>query len=100
MPGFATEVTHGLGKDEALQRLKAFVEQMRQQYGAEVATVQGQWNDNVLDFSLRTFGLTITGNLTVGDALARVAGHLPLAALPFRGKIERSIASQLQQALA
>lgn len=100
MPGFATEVAHGLGKDEALQRLKTFVEQMRQQYGPEVAAIHGQWNDNVLDFSLNTFGLTITGNLTVGDALARVAGQLPLAAMPFRGKIERSIADELQKALA
>ena len=99
MPGFSTEVPHGLGQQTALERLKSFVDSVRQDYGEQVSAADGQWTDNILDFSLTTFGLTITGQLTVEDARARVAGQLPLAALPFRGTIENSIASELERAL-
>ena len=60
----------------------------------------GTWNDNTLDFSLTTYGFDIKGRLTVDDNLACLEGKLPLAALAFKGKIEKSIASELQRELA
>ena len=100
MPAFNTEVPHALGQTEATSRLKGFVDQVRQRYADQVSQMSGAWTDNVLDFSLTTFGMTITGKLTVEEAVARVAGHLPLAAAFIRGQIEQSIASELQQALS
>jgi len=45
----------------------------------------------ILDFGLNDFAHVGT---------ARVEGHLPMLATPFRGMIERSIAGELSQALA
>jgi hypothetical protein len=100
MPGFSTEVSHTLGQAEAATRLKSFVEDVQERFKDQVSEVDGAWNDNVLDFSLTTFGLTVTGSLTVDESAARVSGQLPLAAMPFRGKIEQSIADELKQALS
>ena len=100
MPGFNTEVEHQLGREEAVERLKKFLEQVRQKYSEFVTELQGAWNDNVLTFSLKTYGFKIDGTLTVEDRLARLTGNLPFAALAFRGKIEQSIVSELRRELS
>ncbi len=100
MPRFTSEVEHQLGKDEALLRLKKLLEQVRRQYSEFVTELNGDWADNVLTFSLKTYGFKIDGTLTVDDQLAHLSGSLPFAALPFRGKIEQSIMSELRRELS
>jgi hypothetical protein len=100
MPGFKTEVSHRLGQVEATRRLKSLVADVHERHKEQVSAMDGAWNDNVLEFSLTTFGMTVKGTLIVDETSARVDGQIPLAALPFRGAIEKSIASQLEQALA
>lgn len=99
MPEFKTEVPHGLGQDEAVNRLKGFVQQVRDRFQDQLDNADGAWVENVLDFSLMASGITITGKLTVEDSRAHVAGKLPIIAVPLRGMIERQIAQQLQTAL-
>ena len=100
MPGFNTEVEHELGQQEATERLKKLLDQVRQQYSDFVTELKGDWDDNVLTFSLQTYGFKIDGVLTVEDRIARLTGNLPFAALAFRGKIEQSIVSELRKELS
>ena len=100
MPGFRTEVPHALGKQEATSRLKGFVERARERFGDQVSAMDGSWNGSVLTFSITVMGLAIKGTMTVDDSRARVEGQLPLAAMPFRGKIEQSIAAEIKQELS
>ncbi|MHB0955563.1 MAG: polyhydroxyalkanoic acid system family protein [Pirellulaceae bacterium] len=99
MPTFTTEVAHQLGQEQATERLKQFLDHVREQYKDFVTDLQGNWTDNILTFSLKTYGFKIDGILTVEDQAARLAGNLPFAALAFRGKIEQSIASELRREL-
>lgn len=100
MPGFSAEVSHTLGQAAATDRLKDFVQDAQQRFGEHVTEMDGSWNENVLDFWLSTFGMKITGTITVDESTVRVAGQLPLAAMPFRGKVEQTIAAELEQALS
>lgn len=100
MPSFSTEVAHQLGKTQATERLKTFLEQVRLKYQDFVSDLQGNWTDNVLTFSLKTYGFAIAGTLTIEDTSARLAGTIPFAAIAFRGKIEQSIASELRRELS
>lgn len=100
MPTFRTEVPHQLGQQQAVARLKQFLDQVRDEYKDLVSSLQGTWAENVLTFSLQTYGFQIDGTLTVGEESALLAGQLPLAASVFRGKIEQSIASTLRRELA
>lgn len=100
MPAFRAEVPHSLGQPEATSRLKTFIESVRQRFADQISAADGAWNENVLDFAMSTNGITIKGTLTVEHGTARVEGHLPLLAMPFRGMIERSIAGELSEALA
>jgi len=99
MPSFSTEVAHQLGQEQATERLKTFLEQVRVKYQDFVSDLQGNWTDNVLKFSLKTYGFVIDGTLTVSETNARLAGNIPFAALAFRGKIEQSIAGELRREL-
>lgn len=100
MPSFNTEVEHQLGQDQATKRLQGLLDQVRQQYSQFVTRLDSHWVDNVLTFSLETYGFKIEGNLTVEDELVRLSGKLPLAAVAFRGKIEQSIVGELRRKLA
>jgi hypothetical protein len=99
MPGFRTEVRHPLGREAAAERLKSFLDQVAQRYKEQVSSLEGDWTDNVLAFTLTTYGFKIPGTLTVEDDVAVIEGQLPFAAVAFRGKIESSIKSALEKAL-
>lgn len=100
MPAFRTEVPHTYSKEEATEKLTAFIDKVRERYKDQVSAIDGSWQENKLDFSLKTFGFTISGALTVEDKVAVLEGQLPFAALAFRGKIEQGIKSELEKALA
>lgn len=99
MPSFHAEANHQLSREEAVDRLKGFMSKVEQEYKSQVSDVQSDWVDNVLNFALTTYGFTIKGQLAVEDDKARIDGKLPLAAVAFRGKIEKSISQALESAL-
>lgn len=100
MPSFNTEVPHSLGRDEAREKLKNFLDNVAKLYKDQVSNLEGNWNENELNFSFTSYGFAIKGDLTVEEDKARIKGQLPFAAAPFRGKIEQSIAGELKKALS
>ena len=100
MSSFRTEVPHQLGKEQATERLKTFLERVAERYKDQVSHLDGTWDDHKMDFSLTTYGFNIKGTLTVEDTRVLLEGTLPFAALAFRGKIETSIASELERELS
>jgi hypothetical protein len=99
MPGFDITAPHGLGQEQAVDRLKGFVAKIGQRFPDQVSNLQERWTDNVLDFSFTTYGFTIKGAATVGPDQVRLKGDLPLAALMFKGKIEQSIRDEVGKVL-
>ena len=97
MPSFNMEVPHALGRAAAVERLQQFIDKVRTR--SDVSDLTESWTDNVLNFSFKTFGLTVEGSATVEDGRVLMDGKLPLAAAPFRGRIEGSIHDELQKIL-
>ena len=100
MPGFSTEVSHSLGKEAALEKLKGFLDQVQQRYSKEISDVDGSWTENVLTYEFTTYGIKIDGTLTVEDESVKMDGNLPFAAMMFKGKISDSIRVALEKAIA
>lgn len=100
MPGFSTEVPHTLGKDAALDKLKGFLAQVKERYPREISEIHGDWADNILTYSLTTFGIKVDGTLVVEDDVVKMEGNLPFAAMMFKGKISDSIRVALEKAIA
>jgi hypothetical protein len=100
MPAFSTTVSHPLDQQTAVNKLKGLMDGLRDKYKDVASDVQGVWNNNVLNFSLKVMGFAIDGTVTVLDKSAVVAGNLPLAASMFRGRIEESIKTEMEKELA
>ena len=100
MPGFTTEVKHELGKEAAIEKLKGFLDQVKERYPKEISKIDGAWKDNVLSYEFTTFGINVDGTLTVEDQLVLMEGNLPFAAMMFKGKISDSIKIALEKAIA
>jgi hypothetical protein len=100
MPAFHVNVPHNLGKDQATERLKVFLEKVAERYKDQVSKMEGNWVENVLNFAMTTYGFTISGNMTVEESAVRLDGQLPFAALAFKGKIEKTISEELSKRLA
>jgi hypothetical protein len=100
MPRFTTQVEHPLDQQTAVDRLKGLLGGLQSKYKDVASDVQGTWTSNVLEFSLKVMGFSITGKVTVLDRLATVEGNIPLAAVMFRGRIEESIKHEMQKELS
>lgn len=100
MPGMHVEVEHTMGKDAAVEKLKSLMDHIQAHYQGQVKDIQQSWEGNVLNFSFKTFGMTISGTLTVDDDKATLEGKLPIAAMAFRGQIENGIREELVKQLA
>ena len=54
----------------------------------------------MLKYALTTFGIKITGKITLQEDKVQLEGELPFAAMMFKGKIEQGIREQLGALLA
>src|SRR5687767_8992546 len=100
MPSFRVSVEHALGQAEARKRVEGILERVQRDLPTFVNEVSGEWQDNQLSFRLNASGMSITGTLVVEPTAAVVAGNLPLAAVLFRGQVERTIRDELTRLLA
>jgi len=100
MPGFKVEVPHSLGQEEAANRVKSLLEQLRGQFEGQIKDMQQTWTDeDVMQFSFKTAGLVIKGEMDVQPNSVLVHGDLPFAAMLFKGRIESSIKQELEKCL-
>ncbi len=100
MPKFGVTVPHNLTKDEARSRLERFVEVLQQKFEGKVSDLNQSWDGDTLNFGFKTFGIQLTGGITVADNELKLDGDLPFAAMMFRGKIESDIKEQLEKIVA
>jgi len=95
MPKISLQVPHHLGEQEAVRRLTGFVEQMQERHREHLRDFDAVWNGNSLACTFAVSGFRIRGDLTVGAAEVDVGATLPLAAVIFRGRIEKAIRDEL-----
>jgi len=91
MPRYQTAVAHELGKEEALARLKGATAWAR-----TLSDLRGDWEADILDFSVTLQGLRIAARITVEDDRLTFDGTLPLLAMPFRSWIPRMLKKSLE----
>ena len=100
MPGFSTEVPHTLGKDQCLERLKGFLDQVEERFKGQISEIEGNWDDNVLTYRFVSYGIKIEGAMAVEEDRVKMDGEIPFAAMMFKGKIVDSIRGALEKAVA
>ena len=83
--------THNLGREEAARRLKEKFDLVREHYGSHVNNLRENWSDHTFSFGFKAMGMGITGTVQVDDASVKLDAKLPMAAMLFKGSIERQI---------
>lgn len=85
-------IPHRLGKADAKARLQAGTQQLRSQFGAQLAQVNETWVNDHADFSFTVMGQSLTGRLDVEEAAIKVSVDVPwmlaILADKVKGKIE------------
>lgn len=100
MPSSTVRVTHTLGQQEAVSRLKNILASAKEQYGDRISDLQENWTDNGGTFSFKAMGFKISGSLIVTDIDATIHGEFPWAAKPFQKTIEATLRERAERLLA
>ena len=101
MPEVNVRVAHDLQREEAIERLQRYSQEMRGSFSTHVSEIEEVWTDDgQATFSFRAMGMTVSGTTIADHAQVHVSVKLPFAALPFRGMLEKEISERVQQALA
>jgi len=91
MPKLKMSVPHRLPQDEALNRIKGLLGQVKQQYADKISDLHEEWSGNAGTFSFSAMGFSISGSLNVTASEVELNGNLPFAASFFKAKIESAI---------
>ena len=100
MPKVAIVVPHQLGEAEALARLQHLLSDMKVRYATYFSDLEEQWSGNAGRFSAKAMGFNVKGSVAVRPAEVAIDADLPLAATPFKGRVEQMIRQQAEQLLA
>lgn len=100
MPSMTITVPHQLSQAEALGRIQRLLSDVRNDYGDRVTDLQETWHETGGEFSFRAMGFNISGKLDVRPDKVELKGNYPLAAMPFKSKIESTIRERAEQLLA
>ena len=100
MPGMTIVIPHALTVEEAMGRIQNLLTDIKKDYGDRVSDLQEQWSDDRGEFSFRAMGFAVSGTLQVRPGEVVLNGKYPLAAVPFKSKIESMIRDRATQLLA
>ena len=100
MPRMNISVPHELSVNEATKRIKNLIMEFKAQHGDKVTDVKEAWVDVTACFSFRVLGFFVEGNLYVKASEIHLDGKFPIAAIPFKGMVERDIKEKAQVLLS
>lgn len=100
MPKVSISIPHVLGQEEATRRLQERFHSVKSQFGGQITDLEEQWEANGLRFGFRVMGQKISGLVASEASEVQVAADLPMAALMFKGTIERQIRDELTKMLS
>jgi Putative polyhydroxyalkanoic acid system protein (PHA_gran_rgn) len=93
-------VPHQLSQDEALRRIRQYIEQAKMQYSDKITGFQEDWNGHVGAFKVSASGFSGSGNIIVNPSEVSIQSSLPLLAMAFKGRIEAFVQETLMRLLA
>ncbi len=99
MPKMHMEIPHQLGEQEALSRIQTMIPKMKERYGQQIKDVHEEWTGSNGVFAFNAMGFNIKGMISVQSDEVVLDGNLPIAASPFKGRIESMIREQAAELL-
>lgn len=92
-------VSFQISQTDTLVRIKDLVKKAKKEYGGTLTLTKEEWNGFVYTFAGNAKGFSGSGTVGVNEADVIVSLVLPVAAMLFKGKIERTIREKLTDKL-
>ena len=99
MPNVKISIEHNLNKDDAKERIKNLLINLKEKFNDKISNVDENWNEYNSEFSFSIMGLPIKGKLLVDSDLVSLDSKIPIAALPFKKTIESTIRTEAEKLL-
>lgn len=99
MPKITVTVPHAHGQAGAASRLGGFMGEIKKKYADQIKIVEENFGDSSGTFAFKTMGMTISGQVAIGEKDVKVDCDLPFAAMMFKGKIEKELRDSLVKVL-
>jgi|SRR5579872_1645597 len=93
-------IPHALGLEEAKRRISDFVARKKERTDSRFTDLEQSNNGQIESFKFRAMGFSVGGWFKIQPAELLVEISFPLAALPFKGLVEKEIRSQAEAILA
>jgi hypothetical protein len=95
-PPLTVTIPHHLGKQEAVNRLRAGLSAASANFGQLLAVEQEVWNGDTVEFRVRALGQTANGKIETFDDHVRLEVSLPWLLAKFAQAIAPAIRKQGQ----
>jgi hypothetical protein len=100
MPKLKVSVPHNIGEKDAKERIVNLINILKEEYKGQVSDVHESWEGDKGSFSFKIMGFSVNGDIIVDPRTVHLEGNLPLAAVPFKGRIESTIKSRMETLLS
>lgn len=92
-------ISHSLTQDEAVNRLKRLLHDVKTQFSDQISGFTEEWDCNTGKVNFSAMGFPLSGMLTVKASQVEISGELPLVAIPFKGQLESMIKNRTETLL-
>ena len=99
MPVIKITIEHQLEKNDARDKIKNMLKNLKEEFNDKISNVSETWDDYSSDFSFKVFGMPIKGNLFVENSSVKLDSKIPFAAVPFKRTIESTIIKEAEKLL-
>jgi hypothetical protein len=100
MPKISLTLPHTLGAEEAKRRVNHLVAETRVKFGDVISDVEESWNGSVQTFRFRAMGFAVNGTIEAQASAVLIQMQLPLAAFPFKSRVESELSKHAKELLA
>jgi predicted transcriptional regulator len=92
-------VSHNLAKNEAKERIKKVIEDLKKDYGNIVKNPQEKWNQDSTTINFHAYNLSFEGIIEFKESQVKIDFKVPFFAKVFEGRIRSEIVTHLKKSL-
>jgi len=93
-------VEHNFTQETAIDCAENIFKNLSEKFKDEFSNLKQGRNDNIIDFSFKVRGMSISGEITITENKVSVESRLPFAARMFQGMIENKIKENAEEMMA
>ena len=91
MPKLNITIPHTLTADEATSRIRRLLNDLKVEHDDKISDLQEEWGNDTGKFACSVMGFRVSGILAIEPSQVSITGHLPLAAMLFKSRLETMI---------